>query len=416
MKEFVVLKIKSPTKNKRAWLEESGRLFAEATQVGLDFALEAGTCSRAKIHNAAYYKAREIGLPGDFARMATNNAIAHVRSISGLRKAKQKNVGKPTIASSNVVGLGVASYKVVGEALRISTGKRGRYIWLPLCVPKKWKDRLQFVYGDAKLFSRNGVWFVQLPLRTPLVPPARSGERTVIGIDLGIVRIATALTPDGAVVWNGKPIRNRKEHFCKVRSRLQRHNRNDRVRAGKGKERRWQADVNHKISKEIVAMAAKYANPVIAFERLDGIRHRAPRSKKFNRMVSSWAFRDLIDKVTYKAAKEGIAVVFVDPRGTSRTCPKCGHATRANRPNQSNFRCVSCGYQGNADVVGAINIAARAVELLAQGPPDKARTASKKAVRPRRKGSARVMEPLDLRSQEHRSKLQPTVPRGTPGL
>lgn len=85
-------------------------------------------------------------------------------------------------------------------------------------------------------------------------------------------------------------------------------------------------------------------------------------------MMSSWAFRQLADFVRYKAERAGVRVVFVDPRKTSRTCPKCGHATRANRTTQADFRCVACGYQGNADVVASLNIAAAALDVLRHGP------------------------------------------------
>ena len=214
-----------------------------------------------------------------------------------------------------------------------------------------------------------------LPLKMPTTPTVcgGNGEPTVIGVDLGIVRLATAKHPKGVFVENGKPIRHRRERFASLRQRLQRHRRTDRVRAMRGKERRWMTDLNHKVSRQLVDLALRYPNPVLAFERLDGIRDRVRGSKKFNRMVASWAFRQLIDFVLYKAERAGVRVVFVDPRGTSRTCPKCGHASRANRPKQSHFRCVACGYQGNADVVASLNIAAVALDVLRHGPPDTAR-------------------------------------------
>jgi putative transposase len=57
-----------------------------------------------------------------------------------------------------------------------------------------------------------------------------------------------------------------------------------------------------------------------------------------------------------KAESAGRQVVAVNPANTSRTCPTCGHRARENRPTQANFCCVSCGYTGHADVVGATNI------------------------------------------------------------
>ena len=372
--ETVVLKLRSPGRAKREWLEQTAERFRQGVQLGLDYALSARTSNRGKIHAAAYASIRDLGLPSDYARMAVNQAVQLARSHYGLRKAKRK-AGRPKVKRANTIGLGVNSYRVEGTALRVSTGVRGQYLWLPLSVPAHWKDRLRYVSGDARLFKRGADWYVMLPLRVPSTPTVCDGDGgpTVIGVDLGIVRLAVAKTPDGVKVWNGKPIRHRREHFASLRRRYQRHRRTDRVRAMGNKEHRWITDINHKVSRSLVDLAAQYPNPVLAFEKLDGIRDRIRGSKKLNRTVNSWAFRQLVDFVQYKAEKAGVRVVFVDPRRTSRTCPKCGHATRSNRPTQGDFRCVACGYRANADVVAAMNIAGVAAGLLRHGPPGTAR-------------------------------------------
>jgi hypothetical protein len=64
--------------------------------------------------------------------------------------------------------------------------------------------------------------------------------------------------------------------------------------------------------------------------------------------------------IEYKAALAGVPVVAVDPRNTSRTCPCCGHADKANRKTQDQFLCMDCGYSGLADHIAAWNIARRA--------------------------------------------------------
>jgi putative transposase len=89
-------------------------------------------------------------------------------------------------------------------------------------------------------------------------------------------------------------------------------------------------------------------------------------------MMSNWAFRELVNFVQYKAEREGIPVVFVDPRGTSKSCYQCGHSTRANRPDQGYFRCVACGFEANADYNASRNIAALGPSALEQGLPDTA--------------------------------------------
>lgn len=46
----------------------------------------------------------------------------------------------------------------------------------------------------------------------------------------------------------------------------------------------------------------------------------------------------------------------VPPQNTSRTCPACGHVAKENRTTQARFACVECGFEDNADLVGAISV------------------------------------------------------------
>ncbi|MER3403493.1 MAG: hypothetical protein C4337_09475 [Armatimonadota bacterium] len=58
----------------------------------------------------------------------------------------------------------------------------------------------------------------------------------------------------------------------------------------------------------------------------------------------------------YKARLAGVLVVLVDPQNTSRTCPACGHVSKANRRTQVLFQRVSCSFAGPADAIAAENI------------------------------------------------------------
>jgi putative transposase len=383
--ESVIIKALRPTKRKTGWLDATARAFSQAVQLGLDAARAEQTASRVKLHRIVYRQAREqFGLPADYTRMAVNAAVSLARSYYGQRRSRHfRRVSFPKVNGSQGIGLGVNAYKLIKSGtrfvLRVSTGRRGEYVWLPLCVPSKYHDRLLLARGDAKLFKRGDDWYVMLSIRISPIPAVCDGgegsdvEPTFIGIDLGIVRLASVYTPNGVVHFNGKAVRRKREHFADLRRRYQCHRRTDRVKAARGKERRWMRDLNHKISTEIVEMALRYSYPVIVLERLDGIRNRLKASKRFNRMMNSWTFRQLISFIEYKAARYGIPVVFLDPRRTSRTCPQCGHSSRSNRVGQSNFRCVACNYRGNADAVAAINIARRGFEALSEGRPDTAR-------------------------------------------
>ena len=125
------------------------------------------------------------------------------------------------------------------------------------------------------------------------------------------------------------------------------------------KEARFRRDVNHQISKKLVAKA-KGTGRGIGLENLKGIRDRTQFRKPQRARISSWSFFQLRSFVEYKAGLAGVPIVLVDPRNTSRTCPECGHCEKANRKSQSEFECRHCGYSANADFVGARNIGSRA--------------------------------------------------------
>ena len=66
----------------------------------------------------------------------------------------------------------------------------------------------------------------------------------------------------------------------------------------------------------------------------------------------------------------GVAVIMVDPKGTSITCHQCGHRDENSRASQARFRCTNdrCENDVNADINAAYNIASKA-EAVAAGRP-----------------------------------------------
>ena len=75
---------------------------------------------------------------------------------------------------------------------------------------------------------------------------------------------------------------------------------------------------------------------------------------------NSWSFHQLMSFIEYKAREAGIPVIAVDPHNTSRECPNCHAISKKNRPEQSHFRCISCGIDGEADFIASLNIRNRA--------------------------------------------------------
>ncbi|MER5647106.1 RNA-guided endonuclease TnpB family protein [Streptosporangium sp. NPDC002524] len=217
--------------------------------------------------------------------------------------------------------------------------------------------------GQADLLYRDGMFFLAVVVDVP--EPAQEDEpHEWLGVDLGIVNLATDSTGEA---HTGKGVRAVRRRNARLRARLQAKGTKSAKRllkARRRKESRFARNVNHVISKRLVGKA-KDTRTGIALEDLEGIRERLTVRKARRADHHSWAFRRLRTFVTYKAAIAGVPVRLVDPRNTSRTCHRCGHCDKRNRPNRDDFRCLGCGFAGPADHNAAINIGRRAVSHAA---------------------------------------------------
>lgn len=119
---------------------------------------------------------------------------------------------------------------------------------------------------------------------------------------------------------------------------------------------------NHKVSRYIVDMALKYNCGVIQMEDLSGFTEKAKES-----FLKNWSYYDLQQKVNYKAEEVGVKVNYIKPQYTSKRCSECGCIHDDNRDcknSQAKFKCVSCGYEENADINASKNIALPNIEEL----------------------------------------------------
>ena len=211
--------------------------------------------------------------------------------------------------------------------------------------------------GQADLVYRDGRFFLYVVVDAPEENPFQ--PKDIIGVDLGIVNIATDSTGRN---WSSERVEKVREKYERLRSILQSVGTKSAKRHLKklsGKERRFKRDVNHCISKALVGYA-EGTSSAIALEDLKGIRGRVTFRRRERSRHSKWAFSELRGFIEYKAKLRGVPVIVVDPKNTSRECPLCHYTDEGNRPSRDVFRCLSCGYTAPADYVGALNIRARA--------------------------------------------------------
>ncbi|MFD0900000.1 RNA-guided endonuclease InsQ/TnpB family protein [Actinomadura sediminis] len=234
----------------------------------------------------------------------------------------------------------------------------GRSTGIPFqCSPAQLKLLTGYRKGESDLVLRGANWYLYATCDIP-DPDITDPAGGFLGVDLGIVNIAT--TSDGTV-HAGRHLNQVRHRNRRLRSKLQKRGTKSarrRLRHLAGREARFAADTNHRISKQIVAEAQRTCRG-IALEDLGGIRERVRLKKPQRAALHTWSFAQLGAFIAYKARRAGVAVVRVDPRNTSRGCSVCGHIDKSNRPDQAAFRCTSCGFAEHADVNAARNIAAR---------------------------------------------------------
>lgn len=326
------------------------------------------TTSRAKLNRETYRQACELfELNRGTLQCAMLKALAARRShVSCKKKGKKASLPEfgravPVMVRQDCYSIHELPSGTWVIKFPVSSGRS--QIAVPLASSKYHAKRLRDLAGGScrqgsmEIWQdKRGNWYVAVSLvyETCLNEPGG-----VIGVDFGIVKVAVL---SNNVFFDGRQIRWRKERWADRRRALQEGGRLSRVKREAGRERRWMRFINHCMSKRIVEMA-KAEGKAIALENLLGIRERVKGSKKFSRMMSGWNFRELASFIEYKAALAGVPVIYVDPKETSKTCPKCGNVSRYNR-RKGWFKCTKCGYQSDADRVGALNIAARALDAL----------------------------------------------------
>lgn len=241
-----------------------------------------------------------------------------------------------------------------GDVSIWTTGGRQR---IPYVCDERTRALLTTRQGESDLLLRDGKWYLYTCVNVE-EPPA--GEPTdFLGADMGIVNI---LTDSDGTTYSGAHLNGLRHRHRRLRKRLQSKGTKSAKRLlakRRVKESRFASGVNHQISKRIVA-TVQGTGRGIALEDLQGIRDRVTARKSQRATLHSWSFFQLRSYIEYKARLAGVCVVTVDPRNTSRTCPCCGHVSKANRPHRDSFLCVQCGFAGAADHIAAITIGRRA--------------------------------------------------------
>jgi len=253
-----------------------------------------------------------------------------------------------------------------GEYLSITTlDGRKKYKLIIYDYAKQYFDGT-WKFLASRLVKRGNEYYFHLSVEKEVPDVDLSRAKKFMGVDIGLNYIAVASTTDlECRFFDGGIIKHVRHTFVSMRRRLQKKGTRSAKRMLKrmaGREKRLINNVCHIVSKRVVEFAVEKGVDVIGLEDLNGIRKRTKVRKKQRYDHESWIYHRLQSMIEYKAMERGITVVYVNPKYTSITCPRCYHVNRANR-NGKLFQCKACGYTLNADLVGARNIERRTREF-----------------------------------------------------
>lgn len=343
VKLTLMLKLQ-PTPEQHSALLETMERFNAACNAIAEVAFAERTANKIRLQRVVYRDIRErFGLSSQMTVRAISKTCEAYKRDKSVRP-----VFKPHGAI--VYDQRILTWKGLDRVSILLLGGREM---IPVVFGEYQAARLNRIRGQADLIYRDGIFYLAVVVEVPEPPPFKADD--FLGVDLGIVNVA--VDSDGST-YSGGQINGLRRRYAHLRSRL--HSKGTKsakrlMRKRRRKESLFARNVNHVISKELVAKA-KDTERGIALENLQGIRERITVRKAQRRVQHSWAFSQLRCFIEYKARLAGVPVVMVDPRNTSRKCPICGHIDKVNRPTRDLFQCVSCGFAGPADTIAAENI------------------------------------------------------------
>jgi putative transposase len=222
---------------------------------------------------------------------------------------------------------------------------------------------------NVTVSSKQGKWFVSIQTEREVETPVHPST-AIVGIDMGIARFATL--SDGSYFAPLNSFKRQEQALVKAQramSRKQKFSNNwkkakanvQKIHAHIGNARR---DYLHKatttISKNHAMVCIEDLQVRNMFKSAAGTTETPGKNVRaksgLNKAILDQGWYEFRRQLDYKLAWNGGQLVAVPPRNTSRTCPCCDHVAKENRLSQARFECVACGFEENADLVGAINV------------------------------------------------------------
>jgi putative transposase len=291
-----------------------------------------------------YADVKNLPFDSRLSRRYAGCALVQAQAIlkSCFKKLKRnKQVSKPEIKN--------VSLKLDERFVKIEEGNNSFNYWLAIrnpyeqswiYFPIKSYDYANENYQNWKLcksvelLKQADNWYVKFIFEKEV----QLKEKKPKGLDIGYRKLI--VSSDGEVI--GKEMKGIIERI-------------DRKKQG---SKNWK-QLKHYLKTEINRWLKQFINgrfsPVL--ENLKNLKKnkKGVWAKAINRRFNNWLYAHTLERIKELCEVAGVQWHIVPAHNTSRTCPKCSTLDKANRQAER-FKCISCGFEADADYVGAVNV------------------------------------------------------------
>jgi putative transposase len=334
--------------------------FRLATNGAIRAGLQARVTSRNALNKLAYKDFREEH-PGLYSQHLVSAFEVAAGILKNHRRRLRKSVTGHATRTPYVKRL---MMKAENQAYKLD--RKGGIVDLPVRAGLHIKCKLVVSqyhrrYLDDEAWSLGSLTLLpdKVVIAFTRIPPKPYAPRSVLSLDTNERSLDGVFIREGSgapIIAEFPDVAIIQQRHHDRRKRLQKKKAHDR-RITKALCRREGQREHHRVEYRLHQVAgailsfAKSHESAIVLEDLTGIKHK--KNKDMNRRLSMWPRRNLHRIIEYKAEEEGIPIIKVDPRYSSKKCPICGTVQYSRMGAE--FKC-ECGWHMDRHINASINL------------------------------------------------------------
>jgi putative transposase len=354
-----------------ATISEIHHLFAEYRRIVnelIEYAHLYRTTSFISLHHAKYRELRRRypTLPSHYINTARRLTASVYKSFIEQKKLGMCEKERPTF-KGRTIWLDKQLFKLDTNGWKVSMAVHGgRWITLKLLYGKYHQKFKDMKLSEARLvLEKDGNLYLNVVFRQAVMLPEIGADAKVIAVDVNeniIVYgnddfIERLETNEGII--RTRYFLKRRRIKSKVRGKELRRKLLDKYR---GREWRRVKEIYYKAVKRIIDKAKEADVKIIVMEDLKHLNRKDKGSRELNGRLHRWSYRRFQRILEYKAKLCGLHVKYVNPRGTSKTCPICGSELEESSNGRRLRKCKRCGLEEDRDAIAVKNLTKRYYE------------------------------------------------------